>query len=420
MHFVGSSPYSSDWRAMLRRIMGELGRRFGIEEEIPDAPEQLRLAFAHRLHMAAARGRAVLVIDALNQLEDRDGAPDLVWLPPVVPANIRLVVSTLPGRPLDELEKRGWPTLRVEPLTTDERKTLIGEYLREYTKELSPARVDRIAAAPQTANPLYLRALLEELRLWGVHETLDRADRPLPRGATTIGALYARILERYEADYERDRPGLVRDAMSLIWAARRGLSEAELLDLLGSGGEPLPSAYWSPLSLAAEQSLVNRSGLIGFFHDYLRRAVEDRYLQGGAEREAAHLRLADYFDARRQEPRAIDELPWQLAEAAAWQRLCDLLGDLEFFERAWATSEFDVKASWARVEANSALRMADAYRPLVEDADPAPGWAFGLSKLLIDTGHLPEARTLLERLGERLPSAGRQGEPPGLARSTWP
>ena len=26
MHFVGSSPHSSDWRAMLRRIMGELGR----------------------------------------------------------------------------------------------------------------------------------------------------------------------------------------------------------------------------------------------------------------------------------------------------------------------------------------------------------------------------------------------------------
>ena len=41
--------------------------------------------------MAAAQGRVILIIDALNQLEDREGAPDLVWLPPVIPANVRLV-----------------------------------------------------------------------------------------------------------------------------------------------------------------------------------------------------------------------------------------------------------------------------------------------------------------------------------------
>jgi len=405
MHFVGSSPHSSDWRSMLRRIMGELGRRLGIEAEVPDAPDQLRLAFASRLHMAAARGRAVLVIDGLNQLEDRDGAPDLIWLPPVVPANIRLVLSTLPGRPLDELEKRGWPTLRVELLTTDERKTLIGRYLRQYAKELSPGQVDRIAALPRTANPLFLRALLEELRLWGVHETLDaRIDHYL--AAETIDALYERILARYESDYEEDRPGLVRDAMSLIWAARRGLSEAELLDLMGSDGEPLPAAHWSPLSLAADQSLVKRSGLIGFSHEYIRRAIEDRYLPSRSERAGAHLRLADYFDARRPESRGIDELAWQLAEATAWPRLCDLLADLGFFERAWATSEFEVKAQWARVEANSPLRLVDAYRPVIDEPEPTPSYAFGISKLLIDTGHLPEARALLERLAERSRARG--------------
>ena len=57
-----------------------------------------------------AQGRVILVLDGLNQLEDRDQAPDLVWLPPVIPANIRLILSTLPGRPLDDLKKRGWPT----------------------------------------------------------------------------------------------------------------------------------------------------------------------------------------------------------------------------------------------------------------------------------------------------------------------
>ncbi len=400
VHFIGSSPDSSDWRAMLRRIMGELGRRLGIEgEEVPDAPDQLRLAFADRLHATAAGGRTVLVIDALNQLEDRDGAPDLVWLPPDLPANVRLVVSTLPGRPLDALEKRGWLQLRVEPFTTDERHMLIVRYLGQHAKQLSQARVERIAASPQTASPLYLRAVLEELRVWGVHETLDaRIEHYL--AASTIDALFERILARYEDDYQESRPGLVRDAMSLIWAARHGLSEAELRDLLGSGGEPLPSAYWSPLSLAAEQSLVKRSGLIDFSHEYFRRAIEDRYLPRGSDRDAAHLRLADYFDTRRREWRGIAELPWQLAAASAWQRLRDLLGDLEFFGRAWGASEFDVKAYWARVEANSALRLADTYRSPVAEIEPEATWAFGLSKLLVDTGHTPLARVLMERFAE--------------------
>ncbi|MCJ7754546.1 MAG: DUF4062 domain-containing protein, partial [Thermoanaerobaculales bacterium] len=277
MHFIGGTPHSSDWMAMLRRIMGELARRFGIAEEIPDQPEALRVAFTNFLHMAAARGRAVIIFDALNQLEDRQGALDLAWLPPVVPPNVRMIVSSLPGRPLEALHERRWPTLAVEPLELDERRELIATCLAQYAKQLSADRITRIAHAPQAANPLYLRALLEELRVFGVHELLDaQIDHYL--AATTPDDLFEKILQRYEQDYDRDRPGLVEDAMSLIWASRRGLTDSELMELLGADGRPLPHAFWSPLYLAAEQSLMDRAGLIGFSHDFLRQAVHDRYL----------------------------------------------------------------------------------------------------------------------------------------------
>lgn len=245
--------------------------------------------------------------------------------------------------PLEDLAKRGWPTLHVEPLDPAERRRLISEYLAQYTKTLSPDRVERIATSPQTADPLYLRALLDELRVYGDHLTLgQRIDHYLE--ASTVAGLHQRILERYEADYDRDRPGLVRDTMFLLWAARRGLSEAELLEMLGSNGEPLPRARWSPLYLAAEQSLVSRSGLIGFFHDYLRQAVRERYLATEEQQQAAHLRLADYFEARDLGPRRVDELPWQLAQAKSWQSLSALLSDLTFFAAAWSANQFDVKS----------------------------------------------------------------------------
>ncbi len=330
MHFIGGSPYSTDWAAMVRRIMGEFRRRLGVELEIPDKPDTLRMAFANVLHMAAAEGRVVLVLDALNQLEDRDGAPDLVWLPPEIPANVRLILSTLPGRPLEDLKKRGWPALTVTPLDAPERHDLIERHLAQYAKKLSQPQAERIAAAEQSSNPLYLRALLEELRVFGAHERLDeRIAHYLKAG--NIPELYERILGRYEVDYERERPGLVRDAMPLIWAARRGLAEAELLDLLGQDGNPLPRAYWSPLYLAAEQSLVNRSGLIGFFHDYLRDAVARRYLPTEEIKKEAHLRLADYFGARDIDARKVDELPWQLRKAESWERLKESVADMELF-----------------------------------------------------------------------------------------
>ena len=107
--------------------------------------------------------------------------------------------------------------------------------------------------------------------------------------------------------------------MTLLWAARRGLMEDEMLELLGGqpNGEPLPRAYWSPLYLAAEHALTIRGGLIGFFHDYIRRAVEHRYLPEQEQQQAAHRSLAEYFAAFEPDARTVDELPWQLAQAEA-------------------------------------------------------------------------------------------------------
>lgn len=408
MHFTGATEYSTRLEALLSRIMWELKGRFRIEQEPPADFKELSRHFANWLNEAAEQGRIVLVLDALDQLEDRDGAPDLVWLPEKLPSNVRVILSTLPGRPLDELRRRHCLTLEVGPLNEDERALLIADYLAQYTKKLSPQHVSRIASAPPAGSPLFLRALLEELRLYGEHETLsERIEHYL--ASADVVSLYQKILARYEQDYEGVRPGLVGETLSLLWAARRGLSEAELLDLLGPGGEPLPHAYWSPLYLALEPSLVNHQGLFGFFHDYLRRAVRERYLATPERQLAAHRRLADYFAPRELNQRKVEELPWQLAQMANWEQLCDVLADLAFLELARRIDQYDVQSYWSQLEAHSPLRMVDAYRQALDEPErQVADHLSHLAGLFINMGHHKEALALREHLIEHYRRIGDQ------------
>lgn len=394
VHFIGASSDSTDWSGMLRRFMGEFKRKFTITEEIPAQDEALMATFRNWLSMAAARGRVVLVIDALNQLEDRNGALDLVWLPPKVPENIRLIVSTLEGRPLDEARERGWATLDVEPLTISERKALITGYLKKYHKELSPELTEELASAPQCENPLFLRALLEEIRIHGVFEKLVEQIREYLT-AQTIDALFEKILARYEHDYERDRPCLVKDSVSLIWAARRGLSRPELMDLLGNGGKPLPAAYWAPFYLAMEHSLVEKDGRITFFHEYLRSAVEHRYLPTIDLKQTVHRQIADYFVDQPDGLRRTEELPWQLIGAAHWDQLVSLLADPTFFLNVWYISEQDIKLYWVQIEKGSSHRLVgDYYQSIMGLKNIPVGFLLNLHLLFFYNGHLNEAKSL--------------------------
>jgi len=410
VHFVGSSSESTDWAYMLRRFMGEFKRKFNITEEVPEKEEALMAAFANWLYMAATRGRVIIVIDALNQLEDRNGAPDLVWLPPKIPENIRLIVSTLPGKPHDAIQERGWPILEVEPLTVPEREALITCYLKKYHKELSQPVKMELASAHQCQNPLYLRALLEEIRLHGTFEHLPDQIRDYLK-AETLDGLYGKILARYEQDYERDRPGLVKDTVSLLWAARRGLSKPELMDLLGIGGMPLPDAYWAPLYLAMEHSLVEKNGLINFFHDYMRKAVEARYISSDELRRESHLNLAIYFERDIKNPRGIEEYPWQLSEAREWDRLVAFLTDPSSFLAAWESNEYDIKRYWVQIEAGSETRIVEAYRNITKDPSLIVDLVlWPILSLLGVTGHLDEASGIANNIITYLREHGEEGD----------
>ncbi len=172
---------------------------------------------------------------------------------------------------------------------------------------------------------------------------------------------------------------------------------------------------WAPLALALEGALFDRGGLLNFFHDFIRQAVESRYLPSVAEKNSTHLRVADYFASQEENlPRKIEELPWQLQQARAWSRLYALLGDVRFFEALYESNDQEVAIYWAVVEANSAFKRTEAYRGWYKQGLPLHvlNW---LSLNYMDAGFLQEAMDLLkeqERICRSL------GKPDSLSNSS--
>lgn len=411
LHFIGSTPRSSDWAAMLRRLMGEFKRLFTLPEEVPTESDALRQEFPAWLERVASRGRLVLALDGLDRLDDQSGALDLVWLPPAMPSNIRLMASAVPGRAESVAAARRWDTLDLRPLNTNERRTFVIRYLGQFSKELSAERTGRIANARQSANPLYLRAVLEEMRLFGEHDALDQRIGYYLEARNAV-ELYAKILSRWEQDYQGHSDlnrNLVGDAMSILWASRHGLSETELSDLLGRNGTPLPRALWSPLFLAASEFLQDRAGLLTLLHDDAREAVRRAYLPTAELEQKVHRRLAEYFGDGPLADRQFSEYPWQLSRAGAWRELGDLLANPVFFKPLWNFSKGDIDRYWALIEANSAIRMEDVYRPTLDFSSwemAELGWM--VSGVLLAAGRVALAMQIRERESEYLASHSDQ------------
>ncbi|MCW5953282.1 MAG: DUF4062 domain-containing protein, partial [Propionibacteriaceae bacterium] len=398
VHHCDADAAAGDFRLLAARVIGALGGDYddAVDQLAEAPPAAVASALAQALRSTGLRqgkepAAALVVLDGVDQLAEGspgDRAPDLRWLPAdLADSPVRFVLTGSGERARAAFAYRGWPVLEVPPLTEAERRAITATVLAAGAKQLDEENLAPLVTAPATGNPRFLVTVLDELRQHGDHFTL----RPLIDRLTAAGsveALLGLVLDRYERDFERDRPGLVADTMRALWAARYGLAEAELLDLLTPGPEHLPQRSWAPLHLAAEQHLVSRGGLLGFAHAAIRRAVEQRYLATPEWRMAAHHGLATYFASQPLGPRVADELGWQWAEAGDGPRLRATLSDLEWAELAYSRQPFDLRRLWHRLTPDVADELLAAYAPVLADpsAHDTGQLTWGVSRMLADAG----------------------------------
>jgi hypothetical protein len=230
--FVGATPESSSGRALLEGLCREISRRYLVDEStVPFDYKGLGADFCERIALARPERPLILAIDALDQFGAGELARGLDWLPAVLPPDVRVVVSTLPGDCLAALEARlpSESLLQLGPMEPDQAGHLLDLWLADAGRTLQAQQRAAILEAfgrEDNRLPLYLRLAFEESRRWRSYAT--PGETALGSDVSgLIGSLFARLSA--EANHGEI---LVSRTLGYLAAARNGLAEDELIDLL--------------------------------------------------------------------------------------------------------------------------------------------------------------------------------------------
>jgi hypothetical protein len=277
-----------------------------------------------------------------------------------------MVLSTTELAPaLSECEQR-----EIEPLREADAGMALDRWLAEAHRTLTPEQRWHLHAHfSRCGLPLYLKLAFEEARGWP--SSLPPADCLLGEG---VEGIVATLLARLSLESNHG-PLLVSRGLGYLAAARYGLTEDEMLDVLSEDEQVwqdflsrahhtppqrrLPVIVWSRLFLDLEPYVAERSApggtVASFYHRQLAEHVAGRFLAAG-EGLLRHQSLAQHFGARASwlneqkglpNARKVAELPWQLLTiakmSAKWDPLEQLLTNLSFLEaKACADMIFDL------------------------------------------------------------------------------
>ncbi|RDV10468.1 DUF4062 domain-containing protein [Arthrobacter sp. RT-1] len=323
--FVGASDVSTTVPTLLASIVGAATGRE------PEDTARLRDTWQGLV-------RGVVVFDALDRLDG--GLSDLDWLPWTLPPGLKVVVSYATdapgGRDLRDRMAAGNSVVLHElaPFgSLTQRREIVDHYFSGYFKELAPELMEWLIRRPSAGNPLYLKVVLAELRVFGDYRLLK--EHLTSRFGANPQSAFDEPLRRMESDSPYaavSQQDMVRHVFGLLAHARTGLSVEELASIVPGERSEVEDAIQVCLR-QVRPFLARRKDRYDFLHDSFRAAARSRYAHTDW-----HGLLAGYFDGLPlSSRRKLSELPYHLMESGRFDRLRDVLCNLAFIEAACAS-----------------------------------------------------------------------------------
>jgi hypothetical protein len=193
--FCGVSDLSSEEYSLWKSIFHEANIA------VPDIFDELRKNMSRLLEELSQKGRSIIIIDAINQI--RTGLEMFAWLPRKLPANIKLLVSIkeddenerfIQSLNLGDNNRLSLPSFKGKK----KKKRLINEFLKRYFKALDNVHIKIISRLSSSDNPLFLKILLHELRVFGAFKQLKTQIKHYGKRPQDA---FAAMLERLETEH---------------------------------------------------------------------------------------------------------------------------------------------------------------------------------------------------------------------------
>ncbi len=305
---VGVNENSAQPKHILEYMLKELKDAFELSSEIPTEIQQMMDALPIFLKQCNKEEKWLLIIDGLDKIDFDNNTSTLEWLPNSYPESACVIYSMVYEQNLlnqlffkqeennilkDQTTKQ-MNILTINPLDIIERKTLIEKYYAHYSKKMEPTLVDLVASNELTAYPYYLLILLNEIRIFGLHEKLRATIEEYLQSEEAVVFL-GFVLDRFEKDYEVNYPGLVGQVFRVLYYTEN-IREKDIINILS-----LPPMYWGPLANAIEPLVQSTNGSYTISTTQLLDLIYYRYVKGNNEQKHLIDRIVTYFEGQPKE-----------------------------------------------------------------------------------------------------------------------
>ena len=386
--FIGASPDSTSIRALLLSLSRQIAKITDADKPaFPEDLDSLVSEFPKWLKIAGEVKPLLLIIDAVDQLADERKNKALSWIPGNLPANVKCIITTTPGKS-QEILRQILPDHQFYPLdrmTITEGEDLLSLWLESAHRQLTPDQYEEIIEKfSNTGLPLFLRLAFDEAKQWHSYDGLPEYEAKRVGLGEDIPQLFNDFLWRLSRENNHGAV-IVERSLGYLASAKNGLSEGELYDILcedeiviedflqRSPNSPvvdrLPIVVFSRLLFDLQPYLSENSAdqtlLLRFNHPLWVDLIQKKYLGDGKQLKV-HRTLAAFFEKRDVSVRKVEELPFHLVKIGSWEKLAEILTDWLYFEFAWGHDHTAVERQWAEIEENSNLRMVEMYQDIIE------------------------------------------------------
>ncbi|XP_041355053.1 TPR repeat-containing protein DDB_G0287407-like [Gigantopelta aegis] len=328
-HFCGSTARSYSEHELLKSMIEFLSPDLS-DDELKllkgSTEEQIDLLNTVLVRFRQCERNAIIVVDAVNELNTKNSISHLAWLPPSIPKNLRMVVSCNEHAvTLARLREHPAYWFKLAPLSPESLKNIAIKYLGNFKKKLDEQQLSCLMTRSQVDGPLWMTLMCEELRVFGDFRTINKKIEEMP---DSLDGLFGVILLRLQAE---DDTGCIKKALCSMASSEAGILSSDILKVLGDTEkkEFAPALHWAQARRHLKP-YIRVTGFpeeyVTFYHEAIWKAVRKNLLSTPEEDRTWQRHLANYYQYWCDKPyMKANYLPLHLKRAGENERLIEYL-----------------------------------------------------------------------------------------------